>query len=187
MAFLIFAGNDATAEFDRIHPHNVVEKYAPDAIIGVVGSGNVQKVKGAENSDLIATEKGDAVENLEAWRDWRTETLDDTPGVLSVNVRFYVKACYYLVLSISYEICATIFSAKISTSRLTERGLRSACFLICFSVVHAVENLHVFKGPDDSKGYDYFYVRLYWTGFGFQANIVAEYVLLSAVLHILLV
>ena len=24
-------------------------------------------------------------------------------------------------------------------------------------------------GPDDFNGYGYFYVRLYWTGFGFQA------------------
>ena len=54
---MIFAGKDATAEFDRIHPHNVVKKYAPDAIIGVVGSGKVQKVKGAEKSAPVATEK----------------------------------------------------------------------------------------------------------------------------------
>jgi hypothetical protein len=29
------------------------------------------------------------------------------------------------------------------------------------------------------------YVRLYWTGFGFQANIVEEYLLLAALLHIM--
>merc|ERR1712118_558301 len=33
------------------------------------------------------------------------------------------------------------------------------------------------------NGYGYFYVRLYWTGFGLPANIVEEYVLLCAVLH----
>ena len=88
MTILIFAGKDATAEFDRIRPQNVVKKYAPDAIIGVIG----QKVKGAEKSAPVATEKGDAVENLEAWGDWRTGALDDTPGVFSVNVRFYVNA-----------------------------------------------------------------------------------------------
>ena len=36
-------------------------------------------------------------------------------------------------------------------------------------------NLHVFKGPDDFNGYGYFYVRLYWTGFGLPANIVEEW------------
>merc|ERR1719174_3075238 len=38
-------------------------------------------------------------------------------------------------------------------------------------------------GPDDFNGYGYFYVRLYWTGFGLPANIVEEYILLSAMLH----
>ena len=42
----------------------------------------------------------------------------------------------------------------------------------------------MFKGPDDSNGYGYFYVRLYCTGLEFQANIVEECVLLSALLHI---
>merc|ERR1712226_1623067 len=35
----------------------------------------------------------------------------------------------------------------------------------------------------DFNGYGYFYVRLYWSGFGLPANIVEEYVLLSALLH----
>jgi succinate dehydrogenase hydrophobic anchor subunit len=38
-------------------------------------------------------------------------------------------------------------------------------------------------GPDDFNGYGYFYVRLYWTGFGLPANVVEEYILLSAMLH----
>ena len=83
------------------HPLDVVEKCAPDANIGVVGSGE------AKNTD-----KGDAVANLEAWRDWRIEAFDDTPGVFLVNVRSYVNAGYYLILSIICEICATNFFAK---------------------------------------------------------------------------
>ena len=102
LAILTFTGKDATAEFDMIHPPDVVEKYAPDAIIGVVGNGKAKKAKGAAKSALpVATDKGD----LEAWGDW-----DDTPGVLLVNVRSYVNAYYYLILSIIYEICATIFT-----------------------------------------------------------------------------
>jgi len=57
-------------------------------------------------------------------------------------------------------------------------------FLFLFIVIHAVGNLHVFLGPDDFNGYGYFYVRLYWTGFGFSANIVEEYVALAALLHV---
>merc|ERR1712061_982488 len=90
----------------------------------------------------------------------------------------------YMLVSVLYEVCATIFSApnlKVSNDRL---GLtRSAILLILFIVIHAVGNLHVFKGPDDFNGYGYFYVRLYWTGFGLPANIVEEYILLSVLLH----
>ena len=60
---------------------------------------------------------------------------------------------------------------------------RSAVFLIFLIVVLAVGNLHVIKGPGDFNVYGYFYVRLYRTGFGFQANLVEESVLLSALLH----
>ena len=41
------------------------------------------------------------------------EAFDDTPGVPLVNVRSYLNACCYLILSIIYEIRATIFSANI--------------------------------------------------------------------------
>ena len=42
----------------------------------------------------------------------------------------------------------------------------------------------MFLGPNDFNGYGYFYVRLYWTGFGFSANIVEEYIALAAILHV---
>merc|ERR1719359_2626216 len=88
-------------------------------------------------------------------------------------------------MAVLYEVCATIFTVKnvkISNDRL---GLtRSAILLILFIVIHGVGNLNVFSGPDDFNGYGYFYVRLYWTGFGLPANIVEEYILLSALLHV---
>merc|ERR1719424_1999234 len=45
LAILTFAGKDATEEFNMIHPPDVIGKYAPDAIIGVVGSGAPKKEK----------------------------------------------------------------------------------------------------------------------------------------------
>merc|ERR1712017_19342 len=76
----------------------------------------------------------------------------------------------------------SVKNLKFSNDRV---GLtRSAILLILFMVIHAVGNLHVFLGPDDFNGYGYFYVRLYWTGFGLPANIVEEYILLSALLHV---
>merc|ERR1711903_9888 len=112
--------------------------------------------------------------------------MDENPGVLIINVQSYLIATWYLWIAILYEVCATIFTAKnfkISNDRV---GLtRSAILLILFIVIHAVGNLHVFLGPDDFNGYGYFYVRLYWTGFGFSANIVEEYVALAALLHVI--
>merc|ERR1719218_163367 len=83
------------------------------------------------------------------------------------------------------EVVKTIFTAKNFKISGDRNGLtRSAMFLIVFQIIHAVGNLHVFLGPDDFNGYGYFYVRLYFTGLGLPANIVEEYVLLCALLHV---
>merc|ERR1712182_185524 len=39
LAIMTFAGKDATEEFDMIHPPDVIEKYAPSAVIGMLGEG----------------------------------------------------------------------------------------------------------------------------------------------------
>merc|ERR1711998_223948 len=46
LAILTFAGKDATEEFDMIHPPDVIGKYAPDAIIGVVGEAPAAAASG---------------------------------------------------------------------------------------------------------------------------------------------
>merc|ERR1739838_776497 len=124
-------------------------------------------------------------ETAETNKNWRIEGYDDNPGVFLINVKAYVFAAWYLMIAVLYEVCATIFANKnfkISNDRM---GLtRSAILLILFIVIHAVGNLHVFMGPDDFNGYGYFYVRLYWTGFGLPANIVEEYILLAVLLHV---
>jgi len=91
----------------------------------------------------------------------------------------------YMVLGFMKEIIFTIFGQKNITLTKDRVGLtRSAMFLFVFIIIHAVGNLHVFLGPDDFNGYGYFYVRLYWSGFGLEANIVEEYVALCALLHV---
>merc|ERR1719359_2636811 len=90
-----------------------------------------------------------------------------------------------MAVAIVMEVLRTIFAIKNFKITNDRVGLtRSAMFLIVFQVIHAVGNLHVFLGADDFNGYGYFYVRLYWTGFGLSANIVEEYLLLAAVLHV---
>jgi len=193
LAILTFAGKDATEEFNMIHPPDVVGKYAPDAIIGVIGSAAAAApaAAGGGGAPVVRTkDKGDFVANHHAWGDhegvnWRIESYDENPGVLIIPVKAYFFAAYHLILAIVIEVLKTIFvnkNFKISNDRV---GLtRSAILLILFMVIHAVGNLHVFLGPDDFNGYGYFYVRLYWTGFGLPANIVEEYILLSALLHV---
>ncbi|CAJ1378084.1 unnamed protein product [Effrenium voratum] len=181
-------------EFNMIHPPDVIGKYAPDAVIGAVGApGAAAPAAAAKAGGAPARkDKGGKLANHHAWGhldgdlqpNWRVD-LEDNPGALLINVKSYFNATWFLLLSVLYEVCATIFTAKnikISNDRL---GLtRSAILLILFIVIHAVGNLHVFKGPDDFNGYGYFYVRLYWTGFGLPANIVEEYILLSVLLHV---
>merc|ERR1712039_183164 len=192
LAILTFAGKDATEEFDMIHPPDVIGKYAPDAVIGVVGTAaQAAPAGGAVKAAPAAKDKGDLLANHQAWghldgsENWRIEGEIDNPGVLLINVAAYMSATWYLLIAVLYEVCATIFTVpnfKISNDRM---GLtRSAILLILFIVIHAVGNLHVFMGPDDFNGYGYFYVRLYWTGFGLPANIVEEYILLAVLLHV---
>merc|ERR1712151_454639 len=40
LAILTFAGKDASEEFNMIHPPDVIPKYAPDAVIGMIGGGS---------------------------------------------------------------------------------------------------------------------------------------------------
>jgi len=97
----------------------------------------------------------------------------------------WIGALCYMVLGFMKEILFTIVPQKNISITNDRVGLtRSAMFLFIFIIIHAVGNLNVFGTPDDFNGYGYFYVRLYWTGFGFQANIVEEYILLAALLHI---
>merc|ERR1712118_104619 len=119
-----------------------------------------------------------------AWNDW------DTP---SRRVRMqgegkiggWLGSIIYMVIGFMKEILCTIFTQKNLKFNGDRLGLtRSAIFLFIFMIIHAIGNLHVFLGPDDFNGYGYFYVRLYWTGFGLDANIVEEYLLLAAVMHV---
>merc|ERR1740117_302770 len=180
-------------EFNMIHPPDVIGKYAPQAIIGMIGAKAAAggAPAAAKPAGKVQTKKdvGHLMANHHYWGDhegknYITESLDERPGALIINFESYFMAGWFLMLSVLYEVCATIFSAKnfkVSNDRV---GLtRSAILLILFIVIHAVGNLHVFMGPDDFNGYGYFYVRLYWTGFGLPANIVEEYILLSAMLH----
>ena len=160
LAILTFAGKDATAEFDMIHPPDVVDKYAPDAVIGVLGKSGggekkAKKKKAAAGGAPVQVDKGDKVANHHAWgvdgsSNWRVEGFDDNPGVFIINVRAYFHAAWYLMIAILYEVCATIFTTKNFKCPSDKVDLtRSAMRLTFYIVVLAVADLRVFLGPDD--------------------------------------
>merc|ERR1712194_523934 len=129
---------------------------------------------------------GDAIEMEHNFGNWRSQKKEENPGILYISVGGWFMAALNMASSFMYEIFMTLFTIsnfKFSNDRV---GLtRSAILLILFMGIHAIGNLHVFLGPNDFNGYGYFYVRLYWTGFGLPANIVEIYVALGALLHIL--
>eukprot|EP00746_Dinoflagellata_sp_MGD_P159719 gnl/MRDRNA2_/MRDRNA2_86755_c1_seq1.p1 gnl/MRDRNA2_/MRDRNA2_86755_c1~~gnl/MRDRNA2_/MRDRNA2_86755_c1_seq1.p1 ORF type:complete len:826 (+),score=198.86 gnl/MRDRNA2_/MRDRNA2_86755_c1_seq1:98-2479(+) len=173
LAILTFAGKDATEEFDMIHPPDVIDKYlSKDKILGMVGaagaSPSAPAAGGGADAPLLAKKK-------------REPKTHEGEGQLAG----YPGACLYCMFAVLKEVIYTIFSQKNINFTNDRLGLtRSAIFLIVFIIIHAVGNLHVFLGPDDFNGYGYFYVRLYFTGFGLPANIVEIYVLLCALLHV---
>merc|ERR1711904_107654 len=58
LAILTFAGKDATEEFNMIHPPDVIPKYAPDAIIGKVGTGAPKAAEAAAAAPAAAAPAG---------------------------------------------------------------------------------------------------------------------------------
>merc|ERR1712178_63631 len=57
LAIVTFAGKDATEEFNMIHPPDVIGKYAPDAVIGMLGGGGGDD---EDDDDDAEDEGGDA-------------------------------------------------------------------------------------------------------------------------------
>merc|ERR1711874_965297 len=176
-------GKDASKEFDMIHPPGVVEKYAPNAVIGTVKGAGVEASASAPTTTVSVASKGSRRN-----KDWSKKSKNYEESMKSVGkmggccgaLAYMVFAFREVVLTIFWQGSLTLAPAKNSRIALT----RSAMFMFLFIVIHAVGNLHVFLGPDDFNGYGYFYVRLYFTGFGLPANIVEEYVLLAALLHV---
>merc|ERR1712178_675200 len=156
-----------------IHPPDVIEKYLPkEKVLGMIGA------PGASPAAPAASGGADAPLLKKKVREPKTHEGEGQMGG-------YAGACLYCMFSVLKEVIYTIFSQKNINFTNDRLGLtRSAIFLIVFIVIHAIGNLHVFLGPDDFNGYGYFYVRLYFTGFGLPANIVEIYVLLCALLHV---
>merc|ERR1712063_105936 len=79
LAILTFAGKDATEEFNMIHPPDVIPKYAPDSIIGVVGAAAAAAPAAKAGAAPARKDKGSLLANHHAWghldgtENWRLE------------------------------------------------------------------------------------------------------------------
>merc|ERR1719188_1637033 len=111
LAILTFAGKDASAEFDMIHPPDVIEKYAPDAVIGMLGEGGGDDAEaapaGGAAQPLLAKggEKGGKNWSLnEKNRQLRMQGEGRIPG--------WIGALCYMVLGFMKEILFTIVPQK---------------------------------------------------------------------------
>jgi len=215
-----------------IHPPDVVGKYAPDAIIGVVGEGTAAAPAASGGAAAPAASGGGkgAAAGSKTRNYEKSENNRKARMKKEGRIGGWGGALIYMAIGFMKEIFLNIFLGEhLKTDdlkRLEEKkkdnrakgisdpfevsktntlslfgyhfgqtnfiftndrsGLtRSAMWLFVFIIIHAIGNLHVFLGPNDFNGYGYFYVRLYWTGFGLPANIVEIYVALGALLHIL--
>jgi len=192
LAILTFAGKDASEEFNMIHPPDVIGKYAAECVKGPLGGAAPAAAPAATPAAVavaaapavasVAAAAGKPAEKNKKGREKRMDREGRIPG--------YCGALVYMALGFMKEILLTIFSQDnvvfVASGSDGRSGLlRAAMWLFVFIIIHAIGNLHVFLGPNDFNGYGYFYVRLYWTGFGLPANIVEIYVALAALLHVL--
>merc|ERR1719313_1996130 len=110
LAIITFAGKDATAEFDMIHPPDVIEKYLdPSATKGVVGGSAAAAAAagggGAAASGAGTGKVGKGKDDAKIWGKYPHEThATSAPLIITM-----VTAIYLMVMSFLKEICFTIF------------------------------------------------------------------------------
>merc|ERR1712070_1220650 len=151
LAILTFAGKDATEEFNMIHPPDVVGKYAPDSVIGVVGTGKPAAAAASSGAVAPAGKTGSKTKDYSKSENNRKARMKKEGKIGGC-----FGALVYMVLGFMKEIIFTIFGQKNIVLTNDRVGLtRSAMFLFVFIIIHAIGNLHVFLGPNDFNGYGY--------------------------------
>jgi hypothetical protein len=123
LAIITFAGKDATAEFDMIHPPDVIEKYLdPAATKGVLAGSAAAAAAaaggGAAGGGGAPGKVGKGKDDAKIWGKYPHEThATSAPLIITM-----VTAIYLMVMSFLKEICFTIFSAPLFTFKLETQG-----------------------------------------------------------------
>merc|ERR1719210_3100756 len=107
------------------------------------------------------------------------------PGVLG--------AIIFLALNVVLMLLRTVFftgNLKFTLDNNRKGTIRSACFLLTFTIVHVLGNfVGMIKGPNEANGEGYFFDRILWTGgLGIwktaPMSVVEEYLALALLLHV---
>jgi len=169
-AIMSYAGKDATEEWNMIHKPGTVEKNLAHVVkMGAVAGGTAPPPVAAAGSD-------------------DPEPIDGDGGIPGP-----IGAIVYMLKSIILMVMRTVFFTGnfVFTIDNNRKGtIRSAIFLITFTIVHALGNfVDMLGGPDELNGEGYLFDRIHWTGaFGlaksFPYSVVEEYLLLAVVLHV---
>jgi hypothetical protein len=191
LAIMTFAGKDASAEFNMIHPPGVIEKYAPWTIVGKLATGasaaqptqvSAPPSYSALNAPLLTGGARDTgVPAQHWWGDNRNTSAEH--GFFGPSVYSFFCAWWNVIVLILLECCKTIFTVKNYTVPHDKSGLtRSAVFLMVFVIIHGLGNLHVFAGPDAFNGYAYFLNRpVPWDTLFLPVEL---YLLVAGILHV---
>jgi hypothetical protein len=113
LAILTFAGKDATAEFDMIHPPDVIEKYLDASATKGVVAGSAAAAAAAAGGGAAAGGAskgpvGKGKDDAKVWGKYPHQTHGE-----SMRLETWYTAIFLMVMSFLKEICFTIFSAPL--------------------------------------------------------------------------
>eukprot|EP00928_Gymnodinium_smaydae_P038746 TRINITY_DN2664_c0_g2_i1.p1 TRINITY_DN2664_c0_g2~~TRINITY_DN2664_c0_g2_i1.p1 ORF type:complete len:1009 (+),score=201.31 TRINITY_DN2664_c0_g2_i1:106-3027(+) len=172
-AIMAYVGTDASDEWNTIHKPGTVERMAKTQngpiILGDLKGGGGPKPPPGPVDDSKPPPEGDG----------------GIPGTLGATI-FLAKA---VIVNIAMTIMFTgNFVFKFENNRMGT--IRSAIFLLFFTIVHVGGNAwDFFQGPDEMNGETYFFERQHaWMGFvglaWLDAGPLEVYLLLAGLLHV---
>ena len=170
-AIMAYVGKDATEEWVMIHKPGTVEKNVQH--LKMMG-----KVSGAAAAVAAAPAAGDD----------EKPPPDGNGGIPGI-----VGALIFLLWNVLLMVMRTIFftgNLKFTLDNNRKGTIRSAVFLITFTIVHALGNfVDMLGGPAELNGEGYLFDRIHWTGGlgfvkSFPVSVVEEYLCLALLLHV---
>ncbi|CAK9005557.1 unnamed protein product [Durusdinium trenchii] len=172
-AIMAYLGKDATEDWNMIHKRGTVEK-------NMQHLKNMGKVSGAAAAAAPAGGGDDS-----------PPPPDGNGGIPGI-----IGACIFLLWNVVKMLTfagwsvGIFFTGNIKLDNNRMGTMKSAVFLITFTIVHALGNfVDMLGGPDELNGEGYLFDRIHWTGGlglvkDFPFSVVEEYLALALLLHV---